>query len=174
MDKFQDKFRIPSARLKGYDYSSNGMYFITIKTKNDRHYFGEFNNNDNELQKTIIGNIANEYWLKIAELYDYVHLDDYVLMPNHIHGILMINKMENPKEDSNKFGVQKNNLASIVRGFKSTTKKFANENNIEFEWLSRFHDRVIRNEKELNEIRNYIFENPAKWIEYRNRLNGNL
>jgi putative transposase len=165
MEKFQNKYRIPSTRLKGYDYGSNGIYYVTICTKNREYYFGNIVETGNypSLQATFIGQVANDYWTEIPKHYPFVNLDEFVIMPNHIHGILVFNKPDYNESKPNQFGIQSKKLGAVIRGFKSTTKRFANENNIEFEWQTRYHDRIIRNEKELNAIRQYIINNPQNW-----------
>lgn len=184
-EKFQNKYRIPSARLKGYDYSSNGCYFITICTKNRQCYFGsiveacdsglpyhdptapkypmETHNRSFQLQPTIIGQIANEYWREIPKHYPFIEVDEFVVMPNHIHGILIFNREDKFDWIPNQFGTQSRNVGAVIRAFKSSTKRYANQKNVNFEWQSRYHDRIIRNEKELKAIRQYIFNNPSKW-----------
>lgn len=181
-DKFQNKYRIPTNRLRGYDYGSNGFYFVTICTKNRIPYFGEITAATNSpsqiptrlqnvvetgncpsLQPTIIGQTAIKFWTEIPKHYPFVQLDEFVVMPNHIHGILFFNCPAKNNWEPNKFAGQSKNLGAVIRAFKSTTKKYANQNNIEFEWQSRYHDRIIRNEKELNAIRQYIIDNPMKW-----------
>ena len=184
MEKFQNKYRIPSARLKGYDYGTNGLYYVTICTKNRIHYFGEINRqtdvethncaslidsraalikNCAALRPSIIGQTALDYWGKIPIHYPFVELDEFVVMPNHIHGILFFNRSKTIASNPNQFGVQSKNLGAVIRGFKSTLKRYANQNNIEFEWQARYHDRIIRNENELNAIRQYIINNPTNW-----------
>jgi REP element-mobilizing transposase RayT len=165
MERFQNKYRIPSTRLHGFDYGSNGFYFVTICTKNKECFFGNIVETHNcaSLQPTIIGYSAIDYWLEIPKHYPFVELDEFVFMPNHIHGILLLNRPDRTDWQPNKFGVQSQNLGAIIRAFKSSTKRYAKQNNIEFEWQSRFHERIIRNEKELNLIRQYIIDNPLKW-----------
>lgn len=97
--------------------------------------------------------------------YPFVELDDFVVMPNHIHGILYFNRIEKTVWRPNVFGMQSKNLAAVIRAFKSSLKQYANQNNIDFHWQSRFHDRIIRNEMELMAIRNYIYNNPINWKE---------
>ncbi|MBA3901569.1 MAG: transposase [Bacteroidetes bacterium] len=96
MDKFKNKYRIPSARLQSWDYSSNGSYFITICTKNRKHYFGEIiekpNLGEPIMQLNEIGQLAQKYWLEIPIHYPFIELGNFVVMPNHTHGILIINK----------------------------------------------------------------------------------
>lgn len=178
--KYKDKYRISSTRLTGWDYGSHGLYFITICTKDRVRYFGEIENlnsiilnetqNASEtqsiasLQATEIGKIANDSWESIPLFHPYVELDDFVIMPDHMHGILFINKPDKTNWETNKFGPQRNNLASILRGYKSSVKTYATTNNIEFLWQSRYYDRVIRNEKEYLNIKNYINHNPENWL----------
>ena len=174
MDKYQNKYRIPTNRLRGYDYGANGCYYVTICTKNRVHYFGEIVNvmagtvveTDNypSLRATEIGKIAEKYWIDIPNHFPFVILDQFVIMPNHIHGILFFNK-DITLWQPNKFGRQSQNLGAIIRGFKSSLKRYANENNIDFEWQGRFHDRIIRDNNGLNNVRNYIFNNPQNWNE---------
>lgn len=85
-------------------------------------------------------------------------------MPNHLHGVLFINKPEKYTWEHNRFGAQSRNLASVIRGYKASVKKHATLNNIEFEWQPRYHDRVIRNEEEYANIRQYISRNPDHWL----------
>jgi putative transposase len=165
--KYKNKYRIPTTRLKNYDYAQNGYYFVTICTKNKQHYFGKIENEQMILNK--IGEIVlNE--LKNTEIIrKNIKLDEFIIMPNHIHGIIIINSVEThcnaSLQFSNKFGPQINNLASIIRGFKGTTTKQINnmQNEKFFQWQARFYDRIIRNEKELFNIRQYIVNNPIKW-----------
>jgi len=96
-------------------------------------------------------------------------LDAFVIMPNHVHGILIFEKPNKTDWTPNKFGTQSQNLGSVLRGFKASLKRYANQNNIEFGWQSRFHDHIIRNEIELKNIRAYTRNNPMNWV--RDRLN---
>ncbi|HVK96553.1 MAG TPA: hypothetical protein VM368_01995 [Flavisolibacter sp.] len=178
---YNQRYRIPSARLEGYDYGQNGAYFVTICTKDRIHYFGEIIENDvaetqnfASLRQTQIAEIANEYWMKIPEHFPFVVLDEFQLMPNHLHGIIIISK---PVETQNipgrngyknKFGPQSGNLSSVIRGYKAAVKSFATTNHIDFAWQPRFHDHIIRNEDEMNRIRKYIVENPDNWMRDRN------
>lgn len=93
MEKFQNKYRIPSARLKNWDYAANGAYFITICTGKRKHYFGNIENGIMHLSG--IGEIAEKYWLEIPNHFPFIELGNFVVMPNHVHGILIIN---NPVE----------------------------------------------------------------------------
>lgn len=90
MEKFKNKYRIPSARLQTWDYGSNGMYFITICTHNREHFFGKIV--DGQMQLNESGKLAEKYWLEIPKHFSFIELGEFVIMPNHIHGILIINK----------------------------------------------------------------------------------
>ncbi|HBK71216.1 MAG TPA: hypothetical protein DDZ39_06105 [Flavobacteriaceae bacterium] len=177
-NKFKNKYRIKSARLQNWDYGSNGMYFITICTQNREHFFGEII--DGKMQLTEIGKMAEKYWHEIPEHFPFVKLGKFVVMPNHMHGIIIIDKMDDAPamvetqnfaslrttaSSKNKFGPQSKNLASIVRGYKIGVTKNARKINANFGWQSRFHDHIIRNNKSFNNISNYIINNPKKWDE---------
>ena len=163
-DKFQNKYRIPSARASWWNYGDNAAYFITICTKYRAHYFGEIGS------LSEIGQIAESEWLKTPSIRPDMNLelDEFVVMPNHFHAIIWIgenkyNRDLDYDDIANKFGPQFKNLASILRGFKSAVTTFAVKNNIEFGWQERFHDHIIRDEESYQKIRNYIINNPSNW-----------
>lgn len=166
-EKFQGKYRIPEARWKGFDYGSNAMYFVTICTKNRENYFGEIpivqTDNYPSVRMTEIGKIANDFWMEIPKHYPFVLLDEFVLMPNHLHGILIFRKENYNEWNLNKFGVQSQNLAAVIRAYKSSVKRYANQKNIEFYWQSRYYDRIVRDYEELRRIQIYIQNNPNNW-----------
>ena len=88
--KFRNKYRIPSNRLKNWDYGSNSAYFITICTKNRGHFFGEINNGKMQLNE--LGKNAVQFWMEIPNHFPFIELGNFVVMPNHTHGILIIDK----------------------------------------------------------------------------------
>lgn len=88
-NKFQNKYRIPSARLQTWDYANNGAYFITICTQNRHHFFGTIQNQ--EMQLSEIGKLAAQFWMEIPNHFPFIELGNFVVMPNHVHGILIIN-----------------------------------------------------------------------------------
>jgi REP element-mobilizing transposase RayT len=92
-NKFQNKYRISSARLQSWDYSKNGAYFITICTQNREHFFGKIVNQ--EMQLSELGKLTQQFWIDIPIHFPFVELGNFVVMPNHVHGILIIN---NPVE----------------------------------------------------------------------------
>jgi REP element-mobilizing transposase RayT len=171
-DRYKNRYRVSSARLPGWDYGSNGLYYITICTQNRVHYFGEIISKTQNvetqyiasLRATIIGEMAYLNWLDIPNHFPFVELDDFVIIPNHIHGILFINKPNKVDWNTNKFGVQSQNLGAVVRGYKASVKAYATINDIEFAWQPRYYDHVIRNEKEYLNISGYIAENPYQWL----------
>ena len=96
-DKFQDKYRIPSARAGWWDYGNDAAYFVTINADNlKNHYFGHIR--DGKIQLSAIGQIARDYWLKIPNKFPFVKQDVFVIMPNHLHGIIIIDKTRNVAE----------------------------------------------------------------------------
>jgi putative transposase len=179
MEKFQNKYLIPSARLQQWDYSWAGAYFITVCTKNREHYFGEITNGEMYLSE--IGMITEMEWMKTFELRPDMNLyqGDFVVMPNHFLAIVGIGENEfNTHNDTtrrdamhcvptntpqNQFGPQSKNLSSIVRGFKSSVTVTARKINSDFQWQSRFHDHIIRNDQSFQNISNYIINNAANW-----------
>jgi len=166
MSLFRNRFRIESARLEGFDYGSNGAYFITIVTQNRRRYFGKIQVNEKQEKifvPTAIGQLASENWKAIRDHYPFVILDEFVIMPDHMHGILIINKPESGFWKPNKFGPQSRNVPAIIRSYKSSVKRFANENGLEFGWQPRYHEHIIRDAHALHAIRKYIINNPRKW-----------
>ncbi|HHT9154444.1 MAG TPA: transposase, partial [Candidatus Tripitaka sp. YC43] len=87
MEGFEKVFKRRSIRLKGYDYSQAGAYFVTICTKNQEHYFG--NVVDDRMELSEIGEIVNQSWIEVNNHFENVELDKYIIMPNHLHGIIM-------------------------------------------------------------------------------------
>ncbi|MBD2721657.1 hypothetical protein IC234_05910 [Hymenobacter sp. BT189] len=170
-DKFNDRFRIASARWAGYDYSQNGAYFVTICTLNRARYFGEIilptgNWEEAELASTAQARIAWECWLQIPVRFPFVRLDSFVVMPDHVHGLLLFDKADEKRPAlnyQNTFGPQRENLAAVIRGFKAGVSALAKQQGLEFNWQSRYHDRVVRNDAELWKIQQYIANNPARW-----------
>ena len=175
MTKFQNKYRIESARAQWWDYSNAGAYFITICTQDRKHYFGKIMND--QMEYTEIGKIVESEWIKTPSIRPDMNLelDAFVVMPNHFHGIIFIgdndyNTVETRciaslqlQQNQQRLQPQRKTLGSIVRGFKSPVTLYARKNNIEFDWQTRYHDRIVRNEEECNRIRKYIQENPFNW-----------
>ncbi len=175
--KFKKKYRIPSSRLPGHDYGANGYYFITICTKNRERLFGQIK--QDEMEYSVIGKIAENFWKQIPVHFDFVLLDEWVIMPDHMHGIIVINNKRMvethnyvetrhgaslQENNKNKFGkLYNNSLQSIINHFKGSVTRFANHHHIPFVWQPRYYERIIRNERELNIVRRYIRNNPKMW-----------
>ena len=219
-EKYRGRYRIPEARWKAWDYGANGIYFVTICTHHHEHYFGEIV--EGEMKFSALGCVSAECWQRIPEFFPFVILDRFVVMPNHIHALLIIDKSAeippvetqylaspdptnappdptNAPLDSrnastdptnapldytkrsvgqtketggipslrggNQFGPQSQNLASIIRGYKTGVTLYARQNNLPFGWQARYYDRVVRNAEEHQRIREYIIRNPQNWLE---------
>jgi putative transposase len=189
MEKFNNKYRIPSIRLQNWDYRWAGAYFITICTHNRAHYFGEVVHGKMILSN--VGVLADVLWHEIKNHAQNVVLGEFVVMPNHIHGVLVITKFDDggdnidgvvPVEtghalsllsDHETIGQQrfqnigKNSVSSIVGSYKSAVTKHARRLGYEFQWQTRFYENIIRNDESFQRINNYIMNNPAKWQEDR-------
>ncbi len=100
MTLFQNKYRIESNRLQSWDYGSNAAYFVTICTENRKHFFGEISNG--QMQLSEIGKIAEKYWHEIPLHFPFIELEAFIVMPNHIHGIITINKKHEEIEKEKK------------------------------------------------------------------------
>ena len=165
MSRFKQKYRIESARLKNWDYTRAGWYFVTICTRHHFCWFGEIKQNDIIL--TPAGEIVAAEWQKTAQIRHNVELDAWVIMPNHLHGIIVIsdnNPGETSRRDVSTPRLQAGSLGAIIAQFKSScTKKIRAGGNPAFGWQARYYDHIIRVEKSLDNIRKYIANNPSKW-----------
>lgn len=167
MKKHLNKYRIPSARAQWWDYARNGAYFVTIITKNRRRWFGRVENG--EMILSDMGHIANNCWIDIPVHFPFVKLGPHIIMPDHVHGIIIIDKQKDHaaqnSNSKNHFGPQSQNLPSIIRGFKTGVTKEARQINPEFAWLPRYHDSIIWDEEAFEKITAYILKNPSNWID---------
>jgi len=162
-----------SNRLKNHDYSLNGYYFITICSKNRRNIFGEYIENPvgtalaavrykSNIKLSKLGKIIKNQWDDMQNQYENVKLDQYVIMPNHIHGILNIHKRTGASPVPT--------ISNVIGSFKSKTSveylRYIKENNLNIcgqIWQRSFHDHIIRKERSLMAIREYISKNPVNW-----------
>lgn len=178
-----------SIRLKGYDYSQSGLYFITICCYQRECLFGNIINSQIILNN--FGQLIKEEWLKSAEIRKEIEFDDFVIMPNHFHGIVIINQEINSDFMKNDVDFQDNNvgangrsplgqiqlsrpkismkpksISSLIAGFKSATTKKINiirntpQNPV---WQRNYYDHIIRNDESLARIREYVQNNPLSW-----------
>lgn len=176
-----------SIRIKDYDYSQEGLYFITICTFNHKSLFGYIDSGEMVLDE--FGRIVHNEWLKTGEMRRNITLHEFVIMPNHMHGIIEINdstrrgtmlraqihcvtKNEGTLQrapTTEQFGKPTSNtIPTIVRGFKSSVTKQIN--NIRKTpgypvWQRSYYEHIIRNEKSYNQISEYIRHNPKKWLD---------
>lgn len=167
-----NKYNRKSIRLKNFDYSQEGGYFITICTKERRCLFGEMV--DKEMRLNECGEIVQEEWEKTAMIRSNIHLDEYIVMPNHIHGIIIMDKQKNDRRGVlqyaptavNSFRSPSQTIGSIIRGFKSTVTKQINilrgfpESPV---WQRNYYEHIVRGDNDLNRIREYIHGNPLNW-----------
>jgi REP element-mobilizing transposase RayT len=186
-ERFRKRFgRISTIRDQWWDYSHNGLYFITINAHNKTRYFGEIVKG--EMQRSNIGELAYQLLNEISLHYDWALLDEFVIMPDHIHAIIAIQKsdpeselgvallhspviMLPPNEEINGgcTGVKNpmfyDNLSRVVRWFKGRMTFECRKINPEFEWQRGFDDEVIQSREEYFRIARYIRDNPTKWEE---------
>jgi putative transposase len=183
--KFRNKYRVASTRLKNWDYTSAGCYFITICTWGRLPFFGKIY--DGNMHRSHLGEIAYRYWLEIPDHFPHASLDEFVIMPNPMHGIIMINASEirqglvetqhaaslrdhelndPPKQMGQKPSPKTGSISTIVRSYKSAVTRWAGNNGYaEFRWQARFYDHIVRDEKSLKNIYKYSLRNPLKWVD---------
>ncbi len=157
------KSRKPN-RLREYDYSKNGYYFVTICTQNLVEWFGKIENDQMVLNE--YGQVVLECWHDLPNHYRNIKLDESVIMPNHIHGIIIIeNNVGNRHACSLQMERQHQILPVVIGSYKSAVARYIHQtkNGQDFHWQKSFYDHVIRNENELAFIREYILNNPRKW-----------
>lgn len=181
-----NKHQRRSIRLKGYDYSQSGLYFITICCQDRACLFGRVVNDEMELNDA--GKIAEQYWLDIPKHFPNVVLHEYVVMPNHVHGIIEIAETDGMDIDGADIVGSKNfstlrhtphqpqpsppqrprgtskTIGSMVRGFKiGVTKRMRNNTNVHDVWQRNYYEHIIRDEQSYHRIAEYIKNNPANW-----------
>lgn len=156
-----------SPRLRGYDYTQEGAYFVTICTHNRIHLFGEIANNQMQLNQ--LGMIAATCWDEIPKHFPQVELDAAVIMPNHVHGIIVIVDRPHPlHDDANNKVSGRISLSTVVAAFKAGVTRQIRRQFPDIDtpiWQGRFHDHIIRSPKSLDTIRAYVLNNPAQWNE---------
>ncbi len=197
MTLFKNRYRIETTRLKGRDYSNSGFYYVTVCVKNREMLFGEIVNNKMILNEH--GKIINHCWYDLINHYENMKPDTFVIMPNHIHGIVVIFDISKKNNDGDiEINIDTNDnvetgfkpvsttfttpltpssmpktkkqysLSEIIRGFKTFSARKINQlrntSGVSV-WQPRFYDRIIRDEQELFNVRNYINNNPIKWDE---------
>lgn len=175
---FENKGNRYPLRLNNWDYRWAGTYFITICTYNRAHFFGKIS--DGKMELSNVGVIADLLWFEIKNHFENVELGEFVVMPNHIHGILKLTKFKitehspsakNFKQPKKNIAQQRyqnigqQSISSIVLAYKSSVKRHTNRLNYDFRWQTRFHDRILRDEQSIEAVTNYIKNNPKNWKE---------
>jgi REP element-mobilizing transposase RayT len=177
-DKFRNKYRIPSARAQWHEYDG-GLYFVTVCTHQKLHYFGKIVGN--EMILSAIGKYAVICIEELPEHFPDAEIPLYVVMPNHIHLIVAIDRETKTNHNVGRdvacnvserktenvimstISPKHGTLATIIRSLKSTITRYAHENQIEFSWQSRFYDHIIRDVEDCNRIAEYIENNVVLW-----------
>lgn len=185
--KFNNQYRIKSTRLPYWDYRWNACYFVTICTIDHEPFFGDVINEKMHLSK--IGEIAETCWRAIPQHFSFVELGEHIVMPNHLHGIIIIqnddhdikqNEIKNvrpislqegyggvSKNEIKKFmssiSPKKGSLSAIIRSYKSAVTRESRLLRSDFTWQSRFYDHIIRDDVSFQRISEYIIANPLKW-----------
>ncbi len=137
-------------RLPDWDYGTGAWYYVTICTGGREYYFGEVRHNAMVLSD--IGKTAVECWQKIPEIYPGIELDEFIVMPNHIHGILIYCD-DNAKP-----------LGRVIGAYKRAVSVEARRNGVpQFSWQANYYEHILRNDRSLFKIREYIRYNPLGW-----------
>jgi REP element-mobilizing transposase RayT len=209
MEKFKNKYRLDSMRADFWDYNNTGVYFVTICTKDRYHFFGEIkeqhkitcqieNSSTQEKLKTIrpgkeelkikCSKAVEACWQQIPSQFPFASIGPFVVMPNHVHGILIISQHSYPNkrymknnpaqeiplkencQSKNRLSEVNNpmlydGLGKVVRWFKGRCTYDIRKLNPNFSWQTLYHDRIIKNELEYHSAEIYIQNNPKKWLE---------
>jgi len=153
-------YRNKTLRLKNYDYSQNGLYFITISTNNKNAYFGEIK--EGILISNDAGTMVEKIWLEMFSRFDFIKLHHYIVMPNHFHSIVEITNGENTLH-----------IGRVIGAFKSISTNAYINGVHEYDWVGfekrlwqkNYYEHIIRSEKSYLYISDYIATNPLKWKE---------
>jgi REP element-mobilizing transposase RayT len=163
------------ARLRKYNYDTPGAYFVTVCSKDRRDFFGEIENGEMALNP--LGEIAKKCWLEIQVHFANVEMSEYVVMPNHVHGIILMFDnffdTENSEKPSQRHAFDLRDkrmhekLPIIIGSYKSAVSRLImiSESCAEFNWQTSYFDHIIRNERAFANIADYVKLNPSKWNE---------
>ncbi len=166
MSSSNPKYHRRSIRLPEYDYSQEGAYYVTMCTQERKYVFGEISDGKMDLNK--YGKIVDQFWQDIVERYDGIVLDTFVIMPNHVHAIIIIigdaicrGEVTSPLRKP-----RKHTIGQVLAYYKYQTTKIINQINDSpgrRVWQRNYYEHIIRNEKTLNKMREYICNNPLYW-----------
>lgn len=183
-----------STRLKGYNYTFPGAYFVTLVTFEREPFFGMVT--DGIVVLNPVGEIARKEWQRLCSRFGFIQLDEYVIMPNYVHGIIVIQDLReipsgedgidvqgaasdaghgrpegnllHPYENDQPINVITGSLGAIVRAYKSSVTRHINLTRYKRDvpiWQKNYYDHIIRDEKDLSRIREYILVNPTNWAQ---------
>lgn len=187
MTRFAEKYRVESNRKKNWDYSTTGVYFITVCTYGKNNFFGKIADGKMEYKKA--GNICLNCIKEIPKHFLNIRLVEFVVMPNHVHILFHVVTKFNPVEPKlnfvethhgasllkryqsyhfNRLAIKSNQtIPNSINQLKSSVKRQCNQNNLFFSWQPRFYDEIINDEDRLKTIKYYIKNNPKNWEEDR-------
>ena len=167
---FRNRYRVPAARLASWDYRWSGVYSVTICTWGRGCWLGEVKEGEVFLSST--GEVVAQEWEKIPRRHPRVSLDEWIIMPDHIHGLLVFhgNPRDKPRAERPEHLLAQS-LGAVIGQFKSNATKriWWNLRQSDFAWQERYHDTVLRDADALERLRIYIRENPARWTEKTER-----
>ena len=159
MGDLMNAFGRGTTRKRGWDYAGKGCYFVTVCTKGRREFLGQFKGG--RMQPSAAGRIVAEEWQRTAEMRPEVRLDRWVVMPDHIQGIMLIRPQLRSSPSA-----RPPSLGWIVGQFKSScTRRIREAGMPEFGWQREFHDRIIRSREQLEQSRRYVGNNPDEWVQ---------
>ena len=188
---YRNRNRYNSLRYAGRDYSRPGKYFVTICTAQKTEWFGSVINS--KMQLSEIGHIASQMWFEMPVHFPFIGLDAFVVMPNHIHGIILINRVEalhatplhphdatplhphdatptlphyathHANETMSSISPKSGSLSVVVRSYKSAVTKHAHKLESSFSWQRGFYDNIICTPGQMSRIRKYISDNAQNW-----------
>jgi putative transposase len=152
-----------SIRLKEFDYSQPGLYFVTIVTHQRKCVFGEVA--DGSVQLSEAGRVVNEMWHGLPERFPDASADLFVVMPNHVHVIVNVGAQFIAPGGAGEGAMNRApTLGQIIRSVKAAaTHRLRQTRGLEFVWQRNYYEHVIRDEEALNRIRQYILDNPTRW-----------
>ena|SRR6266850_4229294 len=166
-----EKHNRRSIRLSGHNYTQSGAYFVTVCTQNRACLFGAVV--DCEMQLNDAGRIVQKAWSGLPGRFSQINVDSFVVMPNHIHGIIVVgaqfiapsNTFSNRVEEAAPGTMNHTpTVGEIIRTYKAvSTRAIRCTVNVDFRWQRNYYEHIVRNEESLNHIRQYIVDNPIRW-----------
>jgi REP element-mobilizing transposase RayT len=158
---YRNRYRVPSARWSSWDYRWAGVYSVTLCVQDRVRCLCDIQEGAVHLSR--LGEIVAEEWQRLPHRFPHLSLDEWVIMPDHMHGILIFASSETP-DDTPKSRLLAGSLGSVIGQFKSkSTKRIRAMGRRDFAWQARFHDRIVKTADHLHSLRTYIRENPRNW-----------